>query len=144
MFDSNVEQLIQHPPFARGTSREAFAVQTDPAVIVKRQIIRFPGANIIEWILWNAVKKTPLAGVFAECLAISETGQYLIMERLDDLTKSDWINVPNVPGWLNDKKPSAFGKNSNGDIKVRDYAVVDLDQALDPRVFPVPWASSGP
>jgi hypothetical protein len=144
LLDSNVEQLIRYPAFARGTSREVFDVATDQLVIVKRQIIRFPGANIMEWQIWNAVKSTAAGGVFGQCHSISETGQYLIMERLDDITQADWGNVPNVPAWLNDKKPSAFGKDASGLVKVRDYALVDLDRGLDPRVLPVPWATSGP
>lgn len=144
MWDSDVEQLIEQPSFARGTSREAFAVPTDPLIIVKRQIIKFPGANILEWQIWNALKSTGLRDVFGECHSISETGQYLIMERLADIENSDWVNVPKVPQWLNDKKPSAFGKDRNGIIKVRDYGLVDLDRALDLHVYPVPWSSTVP
>jgi hypothetical protein len=144
ILDSHVEQILAPDSFARGTSREAFDVQGDTSVIVKRQIIRFPGANMMEWVLWNAVKDTELRHVFGECHTISETAQYLIMERLDNITPSDWVSVPSVPVWLNDKKPSAFGKAADGTIKVRDYALVDLDIALDRRVFPVAWSTIKP
>lgn len=142
MLDFEVEQLIAPLSFARGTSREVFEVPRDRSVVVKKQIIRFPGANIMEWHLWNAIKDTELRQVFGECHAISETAQYLIMERLDNITKSDWASVPNIPLWLNDKKPSVFGKAANGAIKVRDYALVNLDIALDRRVFPVAWSNT--
>jgi hypothetical protein len=52
------------------------------------------------------------------------------MERLDDITKDDYKNTPEMPSWLNDLKPSNFGKSSSGEIKLRDYATTELGDVL--------------
>jgi hypothetical protein len=51
------------------------------------------------------------------------------MERLDDIEQADYPNTPTVPLWLDDLKPTNFGKNADG-IKLRDYAILKLDATL--------------
>ena len=60
--------------------------------------LSFVSANVLEWQLWCAIKDTHLAKDFGKCLAISETGRFLLMGRLDDIPKSDWPNIPAMPG----------------------------------------------
>ena len=110
-------------------------------MVVKQQLIRLPAANLMEWFIWNAVEQSAIRDHFGQCVSISETGKYLMMERLTDILRSDWPKVPSVPDWLNDRKPSAFGKDKDGRIKVRDFGLVDLNRALDLRTFRVPWAN---
>ena len=61
-----------------------------------------------------------------------------MMERLEDITEFDYCRVPMVPDWLDDKKQSSFGKTTDGTIKVRDYDMVSLRDALEkaPTDFP--------
>jgi len=137
MTEREIDDLIDREPFGHGVGRAAFAVPSDPSVIVKKQKGRYPGANIIEWELWHALKETELRNLFGECFAISETGKYLIMERLEDLTNPGWDKMIQVPFWFADRKCSAFGKAANGAIKIRDYASVVLERTLDSRLFPL-------
>src|SRR5579863_6189664 len=104
---------------------------SDPAVVVKRVKNGFPGPNIIEWNIWHAIIGTSLEPIFGRCLTISWSGKYLMMERLNDLNQSDLANVPQVPDWLTDRKRSAFGKDTEGSIKIRDYAGVKLTDMLE-------------
>ena len=83
-------------------------------------------SNWTEWNLWNQVAETHLTNVMGRCFAISESGQYLVMERLDDLKPNDKENPVSCPSWVTDRKPSAFGLSANGQIKLRDYGQVTL------------------
>jgi hypothetical protein len=87
--DSFFEQLVADgSPFASGTSREVFSVADDPAVVIKRAKNPYPGANMAEWFIWNAVRSTDLADAFAEVLSLSESGRFLMMLRLTPLTQA--------------------------------------------------------
>src|SRR5262245_37786566 len=83
--------------------------------------------NVRELCIWNGVKNTDLAQIFGECHAISESGRYLVMERLDDITDADRADTPDVPEWVRDVYPGSFGRNSDGAIKLRDYGNTVLD-----------------
>ena len=130
MPDADCKKLIMQPQLGRGGARVVYAVNNDSDAVIKEVHLPFVGSNMMEWQLWCAVKDTPFANLFGECLAISVTGRFLIMERLDDITKSDWPSTPTMPEWLNDLKPGNFGKNAAGHIKIRDYATVQLGPTL--------------
>lgn len=131
MPDADFARLIGTTPFGRGTARHAFDVLSDPDVIVKKAACDFPGSNMLEWFIWCSARQIGgrLQQVLGECIAISESGQYLMMERLDDLISDDYANVPDVPVWFNDPKPDAFGKR-HGSIKIRDYGLVKMDELV--------------
>jgi hypothetical protein len=127
--DDEFAKMIASAPFARGTAREVYKVPNNPDVIVKKLVGTFPGSNYIEWLVWQAVKSTHLADKFGECIAISESCRYLMMERLNNLAKSDRKNTPTVPVWVRDVKGlTSFGKNSTGGIKLRDYGQIDISK----------------
>jgi hypothetical protein len=107
-------------------------------------ILALPYQNIVEWLVWNAV--TAMASdtdefernpeqreMFAECFCISESGRYLMMEKLVPIEAAQVFKIQNFPFWLNDKKPSSFGSSSNGNIKAIDYACVDFYRVLNPK-----------
>ncbi len=73
-----------------------------------------------------------LKNLFAACHEISETGRYLMMERLTALDQSDRVELAKFPDWLNDRKPSAFGKVADK-IKVMDYGAINLYAVLNPN-----------
>lgn len=74
------------------------------------------------------------------CFSISETGRYLIMECLTDINPDQYADVPEVPVWFDDPKPTAFGTDGNR-IKIRDYGLVKLDQLLSSKTtFPPAFA----
>lgn len=77
--------------------------------------------------LWLQIRDEPaIAALFGECVAVSASGKYLIMERLDDPTGPPPQGVRKYPSWLTDIKPSAFGVNAAGYFKVRDYNKLKL------------------
>jgi hypothetical protein len=61
----------------------------------------------------------------AEVYSWSWSGRFLVMERLDPITLQD-LAGHETPQFVNDKKPSNFGKNKAGRIKALDYATLDL------------------
>jgi hypothetical protein len=128
--DEICQGLIVEPQIGRGVARVAFAVKNNPSVVIKKVHQSFVGPNVIEWIIWASMKDTPLGKLFGECLTISETGRYLVMERLESIVEADYNSTPTMPDWLNDLKPSNFGKNSSGVIKLRDYATIQIGKQL--------------
>jgi hypothetical protein len=100
---------------------------------------------MVEWIVWGALQKMreDIAGnvpndelwqLFAECFAISASGRFLAMERLQPLTSASQLRMSLYPDWLNDKKGSAFGTSkTDGRIKVMDYGGVNFYAVLNPK-----------
>lgn len=132
MPDTAFADLIAAEPFSSGTARVAFDVRGDPEVIVKKVIGTFPGSNMLEWFIWNSASQADdpaVSNLLGKCISISETGKYLMMERLADIDEGDYANIPNVPVWFNDPKPSAFGKNAQG-IKIRDYGMTRIGELV--------------
>lgn len=129
----------------RGTSRDVYAVVDNDDVVVKESTLAFHYSNFVEWTVWHAVVKagedimgnvpnSELKDLFAQCYAISESGRFLMMERLTGLTSEDRMPPGHVlPDWLNDKKPSAFGKARGGTVKIMDYGLVDFYSVLNPK-----------
>ncbi|TAY52969.1 hypothetical protein [Rhizobium leguminosarum] len=71
-------------------------------------------------------------------LCVSQTGRFLVMERLSALDDSDKFDRGSFPSWLNDVKPAAFGRDTSfgkdaiGRIKVMDYAEINFFDILNP------------
>lgn len=131
MPDAAIEAMIEAESFASGTARIVFRLKNDPNVIVKKSIGPRHYSNFVEWTIWlGAVNHPELAPILGRCHCLSTSGQYLIMERLDDINKNDYVMIPDVPVWFNDRKPDAFGKR-DGVIKIRDYGMVSFDDLLN-------------
>lgn len=137
MSDEHFLSIIEGEAFAQGTRRTAHRVIGDPDVIVKQMRHPYPGSNFTEHLIWVAVSETDLQSIFGRCLSISVSGKFLMMERLDDITKSDWADIPALPDWVTDPKPENFGI-LNSQIKVRDYDTLKFDRLimLEPRLQP--------
>jgi len=90
-----------------------------------------------EWFIWNSVRTIALRDVFAECLAISESGRFLMVIRLTPLTRADYADIQPLPVWLNDRKANAFGK-LGATIKVMDYGVLNYDCLVNTEVERAP------
>lgn len=131
MSETDIEALIEPDPFERGTTRHAYRMKGDPNAIVKRSIRPRHYSNFLEWTIWLGSESHPqLEAVLGRCHCLSVTGEYLIMERLDDIGVEDYHLISDVPAWFNDKKPSAFGKR-NGLVKIRDYGMVNFPDLLN-------------
>jgi len=81
MKDAEFEQLISPECIGSGGARCVYGVQNDHSHVIKKVHFPFPGANFVEWFVCNAVAKTRWADAFGQCIALSESGRYLMMER---------------------------------------------------------------
>lgn len=106
-----------------GTTRTIHEVSGNPDLIVKKA----KNSTLPNWTehlmyMWcgKLSNRLPLAKVES----ISKTGKYLVMERL--CTDSP-TSIPKYgPPWLGDRKPDAFRTDRRGNLKVCDYATVNL------------------
>ncbi len=148
--DDEFEKWIDRTKqLGQGTTRTVYEMHGDDTVVIKEMRYPLPRANLIEWIVWEAVQRmaedimgtTPnlsMQNLFAKCYSISASGKFLIMERLSPLEKGDEFHRAKFPDWLNDVKPAAFGKDSafgkdrHGNVKVMDYAMVNFYEVLNP------------
>lgn len=142
--DSYFKSLISDEKIGSGTARDVYAVKERNDVVIKVQTIPFPHSNMVEWIVWGALERMgeeilgnetnqDLKNIFAECFKISETGKYLLMERLEQSEPFDKETLIHCPSWFNDRKPSAFGKSNNGTTKILDYGMIDFYEVLNPK-----------
>lgn len=143
MPDTKCRALISAPKLGKGGARTVYPVNGDPCAVIKEINIQFVGANVMEWHIWCAIRDTELAPVFGKCKAISESGRFLVMERLDDISESDQLKTPSMPVWVRDVWWTNFGKNHQGQIKIRDYANVALGEVLaSAKKFRCAWQST--
>jgi hypothetical protein len=121
-------------PLGEGTTRKVYALpgHTDKVLKVAKD-----GSNAANWVeavvYWSLTDKTG----FGEVLAISRSGKYLVMERLDDLAPNGAAGQQ-VPNWWTDRKSKNFGRSPvSGAVKIRDYALVNLNLGV---LTPMPSA----
>ncbi|MHA6731962.1 hypothetical protein [Devosia sp. A369] len=144
--DAAFEGVISRDDFVgEGQTRKVFGVVGYADVVIKESKAAYPDANFTEWTVWHALVKmqedilgnepnAELRLLFAQCFAISETGRFLMMERLTKLEIEDPHPAGHkFPLWLNDKKKSAFGKAQDSQLKVMDYGIVNFYSALNPK-----------
>jgi hypothetical protein len=137
MSEEELKKLIA-TPIKKGGARAVYTVIDDATVVIKEVHIPFVGSNMLEWFVWAAVRESEWRDSFGECIAISHTGRYLMMEpgrylmmeRLNNIDKSLEPKTPTLPSWVGDVWPNNFGINAAGQIKIRDYASVDLSEPL--------------
>ena len=113
-------------PIGTGSSRVVLTYQGHPELVIKVGYRHAQGGNWTEWNLWNQIKdEETLTPLFGECVAMSASGKFLVMEMLRDLT-DEQAAARLCPPWVTDKKRSAFGINQAGEIKLRDYGQLAL------------------
>jgi hypothetical protein len=103
----------------------------------------FPGANIKEFSVWGSIRRGPYKDASGEVVAISESGKYLVMEKLVNIDQSEHHATPSLPDWVDDLKPINFGKTDAGRIKTRDYGLADVSPALN-KAKTGRWSWQGP
>jgi hypothetical protein len=122
-------------PFPGGSTRTVYPIPGHQDLVLK---VAKNGSNAANWveavIYWHLTDNSQ----FGEVVSISESGKYLVMERLDDLP-ADGAATQKIPTWWTDRKRENFGRStSTGAIKIRDYAQVNLSPG---NLTPMPSAS---
>jgi hypothetical protein len=112
----------------RGVSRTVYLHNGHDDVVIKAHN-RLPcRANHTEWLLYNQMRSVPpLRTLFARVWGLSDSGCYLVMERLEPL---DERNLPAFPAFLIDRKRENFGLSAEGQVKCLDYGDIDLSSVL--------------
>ena len=85
--------------FAGGTSRNAHDVIGNSDAVIKKMKLKSPAANFSEQLIWSSLQGTDMEKEFGQILGISESGRYLMMERLSDLTEEEYKLVEYPPDW---------------------------------------------
>lgn len=134
--EANIGSLLSDS----GSSRRVYLFNGDDDLVIKEGRSLPFAANKTEWQIWEEIVGTEMADIFAECHAISTTGKYLVMERLDpDLGNQE---RPATPVWLTDRKASCLGVSSKGAVKVLDYGQSNDFEGLRSKAPLQPWPSS--
>ena len=122
-FESNKGEFL-----GGGGARTGYACSSDPDSVIKEARGGTPAPNFIENFVWAQIKDTDLAPLFGEVRAMSKSGRFLLMERLDKIEEADV--TPVMPDWMRDVWSNNFGKNAAGEVKCRDYANVSMGETL--------------
>ncbi|MBS1089901.1 hypothetical protein [Gluconobacter wancherniae] len=134
--EANIGSLLSES----GSSRIVYLFNGDDDLVIKEGRSTPFAANWKEWRIWDEIVGSEMADMFAECRAISTTGKYLVMERLDtDLGNRE---RPATPVWLTDRKSSCLGVSSKGAVKVLDYGQSNDFEGLRSEAPLQPWPSS--
>lgn len=121
VFDEGLFGPLMGPVIGAGSSRIVVDYQGVPDLVIKVSYRPAPVSNWAEWNLWLQIQnEAVLASAFGACQAISASGKYLVMERLDNLNPQQ-VALRRCPPWITDRKPPAFGVNAKGEVKLRDY-----------------------
>lgn len=127
--DAEMQKLVGERLDKGNAARRAYEVKGHPDRVIK--LAERPYANCREAATSEQVKDTKWNDVFGECFAISKSGKMLMMERLDDIDKSQRADTPTLPSIISDIWPNNFGVSRSGTIKVRDYDNLFLNNVLE-------------
>jgi hypothetical protein len=110
-----------------GTTRDVYELPGHPDKVLKVCHGKSNGPNWIEAMVYHHAGK--YKDDLAEIHSFSLSGKYLVMERLRTGVKADDLNAvrPSFPPFFNDRKPSNYGWDANGKLKMLDYALFTLD-----------------
>lgn len=130
MTDQDLEQVVGELLSDMGNSRDVYEHLNNPNLVIKKwknyseNCLGCSSTNWLEWQIWCNVKDTEYGKHFAKCHQISQSGLYLVMERLDVCTLKDQQQVDAIdwPVFLNDVLAFNFGRDKNGVIKCLDYS----------------------
>lgn len=125
----------------QGVSRKVFDLGDGTVLKVCINPDSFAGNNLSEWQTWQRVKGTEWEEHFSECIAVSETGEWLIQRAIEspfeDVSHDQWSEWYRTIGkrigaelGIGDLHPGNVGIDIYGNVKVIDYAYggnCDLD-----------------
>ncbi len=107
-----------------GRTREAYAVPSHADKIMKVSSASRYVNNWTEIVVYQNVTDNSFLGRIS---AWSESGRFLIMERLDDVSR-DEVTGLHVPGWWLDRDGDIknIGRSLTGQLKLRDYGSLSI------------------
>ncbi|HCD8923758.1 hypothetical protein [Enterobacter roggenkampii] len=109
-----------------GVSRKVYEVKHHPGWVLKECTVPGNGPNEQEaavYFLAVTHQWHSLLNSLAKVHGISQSGKFLIMEKLDTQSSLEGKTC-NVMKELSDLKPNNFGVDSNGNIKSLDYVTL--------------------
>ncbi len=134
--DIDYENLIGNF-IGTGSARDVYEVTGKPNLVIKVAKSNLQnGANQREANYYQqaqTAQNQPVLDVIGEVKSISQTGKYLIMEHLSDITDNKLIPVQ-VPSDLTDIKRPNFGYDTKGNVKMRDYGQTKMPLSPRPTV----------
>jgi hypothetical protein len=108
-----------------GSTRDAYAITCHPDKVIK---VGTKPAYVTNWVEIVTYLKVRNKIYFAEIFSWSQSGKYLVMERLTPLSSRAELNGWKLPEFVNDYlKTENFGKTATGTIKCLDYGMIDLE-----------------
>lgn len=108
-----------------GTTRDAYAITCHPDKVIK---VAKTAAFVTNWIEIVTYTKIKNNSYFAEIFSWSQSGKYLVMERLTPLSSHTDLKGSSLPKFVGDiSKAKNFGISQAGLIKCLDYANIELD-----------------
>lgn len=113
--------------FARGTTRDVYGIPGHPDKVLKVCVVPSNQTNWIESVIYANAGRHQSS--FAVVHSVSWSGKFLVMQRLEGEVKAAELipALSSFPPFVNDRKPENFGKDANGNIKMLDYGMLDLD-----------------
>lgn len=104
-----------------GMSREVYEHPFDPTKVIKVENSAKHFQNVKEWEIWQQFKDCPdVARWLAPCHFISDSGTFLIMDKVRDLPENKKIDK--LPFFITDRKRDNLGMIGNR-VVARDYAL---------------------
>lgn len=126
--DEHFEALLPQcgGPIGSGTTRDAYAIPSHDDKVLK--VCKVPGyvTNWTEVVVYVQVKDKSFFG----CIhSWSRSGKFVVMERLDDIGPGE-ISGLEVPDWWSDRQRRNVGRSLSGELKLRDYASLNIDPGV--------------
>lgn len=111
-------------PFTGGSTRTVYPIPGHDDKVLK---VAKNGSNAANWVEAVIYLHLTDKSLFGKVLSVSQSGKFLVMERLDDVSADEVTNLQ-VPAWWTDRKRVNFGRSPcSGAVKIRDYALVNLN-----------------
>jgi hypothetical protein len=117
-------ELVKGRQLGTGAARTVYEFEGYPDLVIKESRVHPHMQNCTEWRVWCEIAGDHgWNGRVGRCEAISRSGRFLVMERLDDVTTDEQRERRELLYWVHEWRPSAFGVNSAGVVKTRDYGL---------------------
>lgn len=117
-----------------GAYRDVYECKLNKKYVVKVENNNDGFSNAREWKLWEHVEYGPFEKFFAPCISISNTGKFLIQERVEQ-------NNNKLPAkilhFFTDTKPENFGW-LNGKFVCCDYGSMGFQQNWNKKKYKNP------